>query len=107
MGLIKPGLDAAAKYLGLTDAQIRKQLAAGKSLAGVAKAQNKDVSGLTSAIKAAVKTQLDSAVSAKKLTQAQEQKILTLANSMLDRIVNGKLPAGRPGLFHPRFRPGG
>jgi hypothetical protein len=104
--LVKPffgGVDAAAKYLGLTDAQLRKELGSGKSLADVAKAHNKSVDGLKSAIKAATKTQLDSAVSAKKLTQAQEDKILSGLDSRLDDLVNGKAPTG-PRKF---FRPGG
>src|SRR6478609_6118326 len=36
-----PGLDSAAKYLGLTEAQLRTQLQNGKTLAEVAKAQGK------------------------------------------------------------------
>jgi hypothetical protein len=39
-------LDAVAKYLDLSTAALRKQLADGKSLADIAKAQNKDVGGL-------------------------------------------------------------
>src|SRR5690349_12647217 len=40
------GLDSAAKYLGLSEEQLRTQLRDGKSLADVAKAQNKPVDGL-------------------------------------------------------------
>ena len=106
--LLKAGLDAASKYLGLSAAQIEQQVRSGKSLADIAKAQSKSVDGLTSAIKDAVKSQLDSAVSAKKLTQAEETKILGMADAVIPRIVNGMLPKiGRPGLFfHPRFHAG-
>lgn len=38
--------EAVAKYLGLTTVQLRRELAEGKSLADVAKAQNKDLAGL-------------------------------------------------------------
>jgi hypothetical protein len=92
---------AAAKYLGLTDAQLRNQLMAGKSLAQIAQSQHKSVSGLQSAIQAAVKTRLDKAMSAGFLTKAQEQRILS---KMIPAIINRKLE--KPG-FGPRFRKGG
>src|SRR3954452_14659956 len=49
------GLDAAAKYLDLTDAQLKDRLASGKSLAQIAQDQNKSVDGLKSALKDAAK----------------------------------------------------
>jgi hypothetical protein len=69
-------LDVAAGYLGLTDAQLGEQLRAGKSLADVAKAQGKSVSGLEAALKAGLRARLDAAVKAGRLTQAQERRIL-------------------------------
>jgi hypothetical protein len=103
--LIKPffgGLDAAAKYLGLTDAQLRRQLGSGKSLADIAKAQNKSVDGLKTAIKDALKTQLDEAVSARRLTQAQESKVLSSLDKRLDNLVNGKALTAPRTFFRPR-----
>src|SRR6478609_8158764 len=64
------GLDAAATYLGLTDAQLRTQLESGKSLADVAKAQGKTVDGLVQAMVDAAKKKLDAAVAAGRLTQS-------------------------------------
>src|SRR3954447_15847344 len=58
------GLDAAATYLGLTEAQLRTQLESGKSLADVAKAHGKTVDGLVQALVDAAKTKLDAAVAA-------------------------------------------
>jgi hypothetical protein len=84
------GLHAAAKYLGLTDAGLRKQLMSGKSLAEVATARNKPLDGLKSAIEAAVKSDLDKAVAGKHLTQAQEDHILSDLHARLDDIVNRK-----------------
>jgi hypothetical protein len=57
-GPIMAGLDAAAKYLGLTDAQLRTQLRSGKSLAEIATARSKPLDGLKSAIEAAVTSDL-------------------------------------------------
>jgi hypothetical protein len=103
-GPIMAGLDAAAKYLGLTGPQLRTRLQSGKSLAQVASAQNKPLAGLKSAIEAAVKKDLDQAVTDKRITQAQEDQILSDLRGRLDDIVNRK-PGDRPRLG-PRFRRG-
>jgi len=103
-GPILAGLDAAAKYLGLSDAQLRMRLRSGKSLAQVAADQNKPVDGLKSAIEDAVKKNLDKAVADKRLTQSQEDEILSNLHGRLDDLVNRK-PGDRP-RFGPRWRRG-
>jgi hypothetical protein len=85
------GLDAAAKYLGLTEAQLRTQLKSGKSLAQIAKAQDKSVDGLKDALVADAKDKLDAAVKAGRLSSAQEQQILKDLQQRIDDLVNGKL----------------
>jgi hypothetical protein len=98
--------DDVAKYLGLTTAQLRQQIESGKSLADVAKAQNKSLDGLKDEIKSAAKTQLDQAVKDKKLTQEQENSMLDKLNASIDDLVNAK-----PGDFkgfrarHGKMRP--
>jgi hypothetical protein len=94
-GPIKAGLDAAAKYLDLTDKQLIDKLESGKSLADVAGDQKKSVDGLKNAIKDAVKTQLDQAVKDKRISQDQEDKILDGLSGRLDDVVNRK--GGAPG----------
>ena len=84
-------LDAAAKYLGLTEAQLHTQLESGKTLAEIAKAQGKTVDGLEKALTAATKTKLDAAVKAGAITQAQADDLLKRATDHLDDLVNGKL----------------
>ena len=86
-----PGaLDAAATYLGLTNAQLLQQLSSGKSLADVAGAQHKSVSGLEQAMTAAAKTKLDKLVAYKTITAAQEQKLLSRLSARIDEQVNAK-----------------
>ena len=63
-------LAAAASYLGLTVDQLRTQLESGKSLAQVAQAQGKSVSGLKAALIADAKSHLAEAVADGRLTQA-------------------------------------
>ena len=86
------GLDAAAGYLGLTEAQLRTKLESGKSLADVAKAQGKSVDGLVQTLVDAAKTKLDAAVSAGRLTQSQADSILAGLKSHVTDLVNGTAP---------------
>jgi hypothetical protein len=95
------GLDAAASYLGLSEDALRTQMQSGKSLADVAKAQNKDVAGLKAAMKTSITKQLDQAVTDKQLTADEKTKILADVDSRLDDIINGTQPK-RPD--RPRFR---
>ena len=87
-------IDAAADYLGLTRDQLHEQLRDGKSLADVAKAQNKSVDGLKAALKAALTKELDQAVADKRITAAQKTKILADVDARLDEIVNNDGPPG-------------
>jgi hypothetical protein len=87
------GLDAAASYLGLTEAQLRTRIGAGKTLAEIAKAENKSVDGLKSALVKDVTDKLDAAVKAGRLTKAEEQRALQGLESRIDDLVNGKLRA--------------
>ena len=84
-------LAAAAKYLGLTEAELRTQLEAGKTLAEIAKAQGKTVDGLEKALTADAKAKLDAAVKAGTITQAQADELLKRTTDHLDDLVNGKL----------------
>jgi hypothetical protein len=96
-------LPAAASYLGLTRAHLLQQLAGGKSLAQIAAAKGKSVSGLEQAMTAATKSRLDRAAAAKVITQAQEQKLLKQFSSRLSQAVNTKGPPFGLG-FLGRFR---
>jgi hypothetical protein len=82
---------AAAKYLGLSGADLSAKLRDGQSLADVAKAQSKDVAGLKTAILDAAKADLDKAVADKKLTQSQADDIANGLKSHIDDIVNGSV----------------
>jgi hypothetical protein len=72
------------------------QLRSGKTLADVAKAQGKTVSGLEAAITSSAQTQLDQAVKAGTLTQTQADQIMSELKSHLDDLVNGTFPGRAP-----------
>jgi uncharacterized protein (DUF433 family) len=74
------GLDAAAKALGMTSADLTAQLEAGNSLADIASAQGVDVRTVQDAIQAArnteIKTQINNAVTAGTISQDKANWLL-------------------------------
>jgi hypothetical protein len=91
-----PVTRAAADYLGVSQAQLRSELESGKSLADVAKAQGKPVSGLKGAILTATTKWVNAS---SKLSAAQKADVISEVKSHLDVIVNTSC---RPGMgMHP------
>jgi hypothetical protein len=87
-----PGLDAAASYLGVTEAQLQASLRSGKTLAEIAKADGKTVDGLVAAMVADAKQHIAADVAAGRLTRAQQQSILSTLEQHITDLVNGKRP---------------
>lgn len=81
-------LRASAAYVGLTPAQLRAQLKAGKSLAAVAAAQGKSVTGLENAIQLALITRIDNS----KLSVARKAALITDVKTYLNAFVNASHP---------------
>jgi hypothetical protein len=79
-----PVATAAASYLGLSQDQLRTELQSGKSLADVARAQGKSVSGLKATILGAITKLVD----ASNLSAAQKAKVISEARDHADDIVN-------------------
>ena len=97
-------LDAAADYLGVTEAQLRNELTSGKTLAQVARDHGKSVDGLIDAMVAEAKSHLDDAVADGKITRAQADSILSdLKQRIADRVNNGTF-RGFGGHDRDRFR---
>lgn len=94
-------LAAAERYLGLTAAQLRTQLDAGKTLAQIAQAADgKTVDGLVAALLGDEHKELASAVAAGHLSQAQADALEQLAKARFTDLVNGTFPPpGRDGGF--------
>ena len=90
----QPAMKAAADYLGFTQAQLRAQLQSGKSLADVAQARGKPVSGLEDAILAAMTSRINSSAT---LNASQKAAMISHLKSRLDAMVNDALP-GWPGM---------
>jgi hypothetical protein len=101
-GPFKAGLESAAKYLGLSEEKLFAQLRDGKTLAQVAKAQGKSVSGLVNTMTKDAETKLDQAVKDGKLTEAQKKEFVTGLEARVTDLVNGRFPAPKFGFHRDR-----
>jgi len=81
-------MQAAATYVGISATDLAAARHDGKSLAQVAQANGKTVAGLEAAMTAAFKGNLDAAVTAKRITDAQAAQILATFKSNLDTMVD-------------------
>jgi hypothetical protein len=98
-------LDAAASYLGMTEASLRTAMQGGTMLAEVAQDRGKSVAGLVSALVDAEKAELAAAVKAGRLTDAQRDSMLSGAKARITNLVNGEWPVHRH-WFGPRPQDG-
>lgn len=86
-------LAAAAQYLQIDRVTLAQDLRSGRSLAQIASARGKSVGGLEAALVAAVRTRLDAAVSAGRMTPVHEQRVLARVQRVVGKLVNAKLAA--------------
>jgi len=87
------GLKAAASYLGISQDKLFSDLRSGKSLAAVAKAEGKSVSGLENAILAAATSEINARSG---LTAAQKKEMISELKSHLNALVTMTPPSGPP-----------
>ncbi len=98
-------LEAAATYLGLTEADLRAQLQ-DKTLAEIAKDRGKSVDGLVQALVTSAQKAIDEAVADGRLTQDQATEIKAGLDDRIKALVSGEFRGHRHG-FHSGFEPGG
>ncbi|HSI98364.1 MAG TPA: hypothetical protein VK926_08375 [Gaiellaceae bacterium] len=95
-----PGkLDAAATYLGLSEADLRERLADGKTLAEIAADEGKSVNGLVDALVASAEKKIDDAVAAGRITAERAAELKGNLEKRMTELVNGELRPrgfGRP-----------
>jgi DNA-directed RNA polymerase specialized sigma subunit len=78
----------AAKVLGMTEAELKTELEAGKSVADVAKAKNIDLDEVIAKLTAAFKAHLDEEVASGKHTQAEADAKLAEFKTRVTEMVN-------------------
>jgi hypothetical protein len=88
---------AAADYIGVTPQQVRQARHDGTSLSTLATQHGKTADGLTQALLAAAKTQLDAAVSAGKITAAAAATRLSQLTSHIADLISRTGPPGPGG----------
>ena len=88
-------ITAAAAALGITETQLKSDLAAGQSLSQVAAASHVSEADFRTKVIASLKPVLDKAVTDKKLTADQEQKII-------NALQTGPLPLWNTADKHPK-----
>lgn len=86
-GPVMGSLATAATYLGVSEQSLVSDLRSGKTLAAIAQAKGRSVSGLEAAMLAPAKSKLDSAVTDGHLTRAQEGRVLQMLSAGIDRLV--------------------
>jgi hypothetical protein len=89
-------LSAAAEYLGLSEAELRTKLNAGRTLAAIAKARGRSVDGLKEVILDEAEKNLDQLIEDGELTQAEADEMLARLKSHIDDLVDH-------GMFRFRF----
>jgi len=89
------GLDVAASYLGVTEAELRESLRGGDTLAEIAVGEGRSVDGLVDALVADARDRLDDAVEAGRLTEARREQLAADLEERITALVNGERPAFR------------
>ena len=89
----------AAKTLNISTSTLRADMKAGQSLATIAQANGSSAAALESALLADAQTQMQAAVTAGKMTAAQETAITPHLSTMIDQMVthSGQWMKGGPG----------
>jgi hypothetical protein len=101
--LFRFGLDTAADYLGVDEAELRESLHEGRTLAEVAGEEGKSVDGLVDALVAEQTERLDEAVADGRLTKAQRDEIVAGLEERVQAMVEAEPFRG---LHGPRGVPG-
>ena len=96
-------LDAAATFLGLSEAELRAALEDGTTLADIARAEGKSVARLVDTLVASATAKLDDAVESGRLTDAERDEIVAELEQRITERVNAAGPRFRGG---PGFRGG-
>jgi hypothetical protein len=102
-----PGFSGIATYLGINQSDLQTALQGGQTLAQVAQAHGKSAADLKTFLVSQLKTRLDQAVSAGRLTSQQETDQLNQASTRIDQMINTPGTQLRLGRGFGRRGPGG
>jgi transposase-like protein len=97
MGNPTEDTQVAADAIGISLSQLQTALDSGQTIAAVAKAHGVDASKVISALAASENKEIDAALAAGSITQAQATQMKAGVQQRVTDMVNGVRPAGRPG----------
>jgi hypothetical protein len=101
-------LDAAADYLGISEDDLRDELADGSSLSDIARDEGKSVEGLVQALVDAAEERIDDAVAAGRLSEEQADDLKEDLEERIEERVDDELRIPKPFGFEHDFEwPGG
>ncbi len=100
-GLRKQALDLAAKTIGVTPADLAKELKAGKSVADVATEHNVQPQNVIDALVHAADQKIETAETAGKITAEQASKLEAKVPTLVTKLVNAQHPGA---IVHAKFR---
>jgi hypothetical protein len=86
------GFSGVATFLGMSQTDLQTALKGGQTLAQVAQAHGKSAADLKTYLTSQLKTRLDQAVSAGRLTSQQETDQLNQASTRIDQLINSTGP---------------
>jgi hypothetical protein len=89
----------AARAIGISDDQLKTEIAAGKSLADIARAHNIEPKVVGDALKAKRRSELDAAVAVGKLSKDMADRLKSHLDQEIDLLMQSPALGGR-GIFH-------
>jgi hypothetical protein len=89
----------AARVMGISDDQLKKEMADGRSLTDIARAHNVDPKVVGDALKAKRRSELDAAVTVGKLPQDQAERLKSQLDQEIDFLMRSAAFGAR-GIFH-------
>ena len=89
-----------AKYLGISEEDLKSEIRSGKTLAEIAKENGKSVKDLVNFFTSEVKEHLSEALKDGRITQQRYNEILKNAQQRIEEMINGKMSSGKMPFGH-------
>ena len=86
-------VEKLAKYLGISEEDLKNEIRSGKTLAEIAKENGKSVNDLTNFFMSEVKEHLQTALKERRITQQRYDEVLKNVQQRIEEMINGKMPS--------------
>jgi len=106
-GILGAAFNSVSKALGISNAELKADLAKGESIADIAKSKSLDVNTVINALVADASSKIDQAVANKHLSQSEADKLEAGIKNAITALVNNGFPKGSDPLGGPHPAPFG